>query len=405
MKNTHTRKPLARVFAMALPALLMCASIGGAADANPPDRMSYQGYLVDSSGTALGNTAPKNYDVIFRIWSDQLLATPGYRIWSEQQTITVDKGYFSVLLGEGSSYSGEARPLLSSLFTNALNASDRFIDITVKGIGTGGTDSTILPRVRLLSSPYAFLARNSIYAGNAVTASYAVNSGNASNLVNGANASVVAVSGSTVTVAGGVTMSGSISGVNATLSGNISGVNATLSGNISGVNATLSGSVAGGVITATSAFVGNGTIPIGGIIMWSGINVPSGWALCNGTTVNGQVTPNLCGRFVLGATNTAALAAVMTGGASSVTLNTNQIPAHAHPYKDGYYAEADAAASLVSGGNSDYLGQNVTGSGNYDNNNDFIYWRPMTTTTNSTTGTPVPILPPYYVLAYIMRVQ
>jgi microcystin-dependent protein len=383
MKNQHTRKPLARVFAMALPALLMCASIGRAADANPPDRMSYQGYLVDSSGTALGNTAPKNYDVIFRIWSDQLLATTGYRLWSEQQTITVDKGYFSVLLGEGSSYSGEARPLLSSLFTNALNASDRFIDITVRGIGTGGTDSTILPRVRLLSSPYAFLARNSIYAGNAVTANYAVNSGNASNLVNGANASVVAVSGSTVTVAGGVTMSG----------------------NISGVNATLSGSVTGGVITATSAFVGNGTIPVGGIIMWSGINVPSGWALCNGTTVNGQVTPNLCGRFVLGATNTAALAAVMTGGASSVTLSTNQIPAHAHPYKDGYFAEADAAANLVSGGNSDYLGQNVTGSGNYDHNNDFIYWRPMTTITNSTTGTPVQILPPYYVLAYIMRVQ
>jgi microcystin-dependent protein len=394
MKNQHTRKPLARVFAMALPALLMCASIGGAADANPPDRMSYQGYLVDSSGTALGNTAPKNYDVIFRIWSDQLLATTGYRIWSEQQTITVDKGYFSVLLGEGSSYSGEARPLLSSLFTNALNASDRFIDITVKGIGTGGTDSAILPRVRLLSSPYAFLARNSIYAGNAVTAAYAVNSGNASNLVNGANASVVAVSGSTVTVAGGVTMSGSISGVNA-----------TLSGNISGVNATLSGSVTGGVITATSAFVGNGTIPVGGIIMWSGTNVPSGWALCNGSTVNGQVTPNLSGRFVLGATNTAALAAVMTGGASSVTLNTNQIPSHAHPYKDGYYAEGYSAGNIFSGGGSDYMGQSVTASGNNDNDNNWVYWRPMTTANNSTTGAAVPILPPYYVLAYIMRVQ
>ena len=374
MKNKHASKPLARVFAIALPALLMCASIGRAADANPPDRMSYQGYLVDSSGAALGNTAPKNYDVIFRIWSDQLLATPGYRLWSEQQTITVDKGYFSILLGEGSAYSGEARPLLSSLFANSLNASDRFIDITVKGIGTGGTDSTIAPRVRLLTSPYAFLARNAI---NAVSAN---------NMVNGANVPVISVTGSSsnITVGGGVTMGG----------------------NISGVNATLSGSVTGGVITATSAFVGNGTIPVGGIIMWSGTNVPSGWALCDGgTAANGQVTPDLRGRFVLGATNTAALATLTTGGTSSVTLNTNQIPAHAHTYKDGYYVDKWDGGTILSGGGVDNLGLIVTGSGAMDTDNSYVYWRPMTTVTNSTTGTAVPILPPYYVLAYIMRVQ
>lgn len=41
---------------------------------------------------------------------------------------------------------------------------------------------------------------------------------------------------------------------------------------------------------------GYGTIPIGGIIMWNGTVIPDGWALCNGQ--NGS--PDLRGRFVVG---------------------------------------------------------------------------------------------------------
>ena len=43
--------------------------------------------------------------------------------------------------------------------------------------------------------------------------------------------------------------------------------------------------------------------PIGGIIMWSGSvnNIPAKWAICNGDTVNGIVTPDLRNRFVIGA--------------------------------------------------------------------------------------------------------
>ena len=78
----------------------------------PPEKMTYQGFLVDSSGTALGNAAPKNYDVIFRIYSSQTGSNPNELLWSEQQTITVDKGYFSVLLGEGAP-TGQPRPALS----------------------------------------------------------------------------------------------------------------------------------------------------------------------------------------------------------------------------------------------------------------------------------------------------
>lgn len=76
---------------------------------------------------------------------------------------------------------------------------------------------------------------------------------------------------------------------------------------------------------ATTAFV-QAAIPSGVILLWSGStsNIPSGWTLCNGS--NG--TPDLRDRFVVGAGNTYAVGA--TGGANTVTLDATQIPSHTH---------------------------------------------------------------------------
>ena len=93
---------------------------------------------------------------------------------------------------------------------------------------------------------------------------------------------------------------------------------------------------------------GPGSSPVGAIHMYAATNAPSGWLLCNGAAVgrtnysqlffvigtaygvgNGSTTfnvPNMVQRFPLGVTN--ALGA--TGGASSVTLTVNQMPAHTH---------------------------------------------------------------------------
>jgi hypothetical protein len=129
----------------------------GQATPRPPERMTYQGYLVGADGVALGSGTPRNYDIIFRIYNDQ---TAGELKWAEQQTVTVADGYFSVLLGEGAS-TGDPRPDLSTLFRGG-DASERYVAITVKGIGAGGANVNIEPRLRLLSAPYAYLAQNAV---------------------------------------------------------------------------------------------------------------------------------------------------------------------------------------------------------------------------------------------------
>ncbi len=148
-------------FIMGLAMLLTLSPRGGFAQATPtpPERMSYQGYLVNANGIALATNAPQNFDIIFRIWNDQSATAAANRLWAEQQTVTVDRGYFSVLLGEGSQYASEPHTNLSALFAGT-TASERYMEFTVKGIGSGGADVKILPRLKLLSSPYAFLAKN-----------------------------------------------------------------------------------------------------------------------------------------------------------------------------------------------------------------------------------------------------
>jgi hypothetical protein len=104
---------------------------------------------------------------------------------------------------------------------------------------------------------------------------------------------------------------------------------------------------------ATTAFVkaalaaNTGDFVVGMIIMWYGDTsiIPAGWHLCDGSTVNGQTTPDLRNRFVIGAggagfkgpgtknantsvstDNDGAFAPVIR----SFTLTTDHLPAHAH---------------------------------------------------------------------------
>jgi len=147
-RATH---PLAGLTALTLLGSLHLAHAQSSTNA-PPDRLSYQGYLADANGDPLAPLAPGNFTIVFRIWT---APNGGSRLWSEQQVVTVDKGNFSVVLGEGTPYLGEGRPSLSSVLASQSDASERYIGINVT---VGGTATEILPRLRLLPTPYAFLS-------------------------------------------------------------------------------------------------------------------------------------------------------------------------------------------------------------------------------------------------------
>lgn len=85
-------------------------------------------------------------------------------------------------------------------------------------------------------------------------------------------------------------------------------------------------------------------VPTGVIVLWSGNfgSIPAGWVLCDGT--NG--TPDLRNRFVFGANVTGDVGT--TGGNSSITLSTAQLPAHNHSGT----TDATAPALTFSGTNA-----------------------------------------------------
>lgn len=118
----------------------------------PADLMTYQGFLVDDKGSALATNRPVNYPITFRIYDEE---SNGTLKWAETQIVTVDKGNFSVVLGEGNDSGSEPRPSLSSVFSGT-KADQRYLEISVKL--EGDTPLTLAPRLRLLPTPYAFLA-------------------------------------------------------------------------------------------------------------------------------------------------------------------------------------------------------------------------------------------------------
>lgn len=144
----------------------------------------------------------------------------------------------------------------------------------------------------------------------------------------------------------------------------------------------------------------SGTIPVGGIIMWSGsiVSIPTGWVLCNGQ----NSTPDLQDRFIVGAGSGYAVGNI--GGVNSVTLDTTQIPSHKHAYafaqgSNGSIGEGyNGITSVANLGNVAELEQNGV--------NDGQRLAAFTANTAPTGGDQAhENRPPYYALAFIMRVS
>lgn len=120
------------VIGMAVLALLVVAGLALAA---VPEKMNYQGRLVDS-GTGL--PLPGTHSAVFKIYDD---STNGTLLWSESTSVTADSnGVFTALLGS-------VNPI-----TMSFDAAT-FLQIEIDG-------EPLTPRRELVTSPYAFTAAN-----------------------------------------------------------------------------------------------------------------------------------------------------------------------------------------------------------------------------------------------------
>jgi hypothetical protein len=148
---------------------------------------------------------------------------------------------------------------------------------------------------------------------------------------------------------------------------------------------------------------GPGTIPIGCIVMWYGSSttspviidtisypgIPTGWALCDGSTVNGLMTPDLRERFIVGAGGDNSTVSGTTGYNPRDTGGSNDaiVVSHYHDVHTKYLG------TLTSGG-----------TGVLSDDNGGTYLGTTTTSEVGSSGTNAN-RPPYYALAFIMRVS
>lgn len=156
-------------------------------------------------------------------------------------------------------------------------------------------------------------------------------------------------------------------------------------------------------------------VPKGAIIMWSGTQVPTGWALCDGT--NG--TPDLRDRFVVGSGN--LYVAGNTGGSININLShSHTVNSHTHPGIDHMHSIVhDHYVSRINNGTywsewgtgldtgGDFAGYTY---GSQTNSNSGAADRNLTTGatapgTNSQLSVTQDIRPPYYAIAFIMKLQ
>ena len=306
---------------------------------------AYQGALRDAQGQPLSQLT---HTVAFRIYDQP---TGGSPHWGRTFNVTLDnEGLFNVRLGDesGEAIEGINGEDLAGVIAANANAS-LYVGLTVDG-----EDAEIMPRQKLLAVPYA------VWAAGTATAS-----------------GDMAVAGATSTVR--MNVNDAISARSATVENKVDTDTLAISGRAE----------IGGDMAVSGAVSGAGTIPIGGIVIWSGsvASIPDGWVLCDGLTHNGRKTPDLRGRFVPGAGGDYSVG--KTGGEATHKLTVNEMPSHNHTY-DFKGADLDLAWK---DSNKFY-----DASGHYSHGN--------TGYTASTGGDKAhENRPPYYALCYIMRVR
>lgn len=143
---------------------------------------------------------------------------------------------------------------------------------------------------------------------------------------------------------------------------------------------------------AVKTYVDN-RLPGGVIVMWSGKiqTIPQGWVLCDGN--NG--TPNLSDSFVLGYGKKELHA---TGGAESVELTVAQMPQHSHTGETSFKVNEPVFAT------ERIFSNWPSANRKYANKTNPVNVKPVLNLKPTGNGQPHDNMPPFYVLAYIMKI-
>ena len=157
-------------------------------------------------------------------------------------------------------------------------------------------------------------------------------------------------------------------------------------------------------LAVSDGLIGNGTFPLGGIIMWSGAisAIPTGWSLCDGS--NG--TPDLRNRFVLGATNDGSdstypgISVDEIGGTADAV-----VVSHTHGITEPNNGNGHKHSISFTNTDSGDGRSEESGNGGQSGTNDTNTSTTGISVSNSTEGSSATNanLPPFLALAYIQR--
>ena len=180
--------------------------------------------------------------------------------------------------------------------------------------------------------------------------------------------------------------------------------------------------VNGDITLINGTFIGLGMAPVGGIIPWSGqlsdnspkdVNnfVYSNWKLCNGSTYNVGyqiVTPNLSNRFIVGVGSSYSMGT--TGGSDTVTLTSSHLPSHTHSmsstgsHTHKHWVSSADDYNWPKSGRAYVAGSGYTINRRWSQDKTVVTGAHTHSINNTGGGGSHENRPPYYALAFIMRI-